>query len=171
MMLPFKRILCPTDFSDTSCDALHTAAELALYFRAELTVLHVVPLVPVITSTANELGMVTATVNQPEASGRTRREAEMLLAEVVRDHVPHSVTLHLMVVSGDPAPAILEVAAKLDADAVVIATQGRTGWRRFIFGSVAERVVRCAECPVLTIHGRQDTAPSVGAEADATIEA
>lgn len=170
-MLPFKNILCPTDFSDTSYDALHNAAELALYFQAELTILHVVPLAPVIVSAANESGVITASMSQPESYGRTGREAEMMLAEVVRDHVPHTVALHLKVVAGDPASVILEVARELNADAVVIATQGRTGWRRFIFGSVAERVVRCADCPVLTIHGRQDMSSAKESEADATIEA
>jgi universal stress protein A len=166
-MLPFKRILCPTDFSTTSYDALNAAAELALFFQAELTVMHVVPPAPVIASAMNGSDMTIAPANLPD---QTRREAEMTLAEVAHDRVPHEVDLHLMVVEGEPARAILEAAEQRAVDAVVIATQGRTGWRRFLFGSVAERVVRCAACSVLTIHGERARVSPGEPKADKAVE-
>lgn len=170
-MLPFKRILCPTDFSDTSFDALNAAAELALFFQSELTVLHVVPPAMVITATVDGSGMTTAPANLPDPGGRTRRDAEMTLAEVAHERVPHVVDLRLLVVEGDPAQGILDAAERRAVDAIVIATQGRTGWRRFLFGSVAERVVRCAGCPVLTIHGERPRVPLGDVKADETVEA
>ena len=93
-----------------------------------------------------------------------------LAAEVAHDRVPHEVDLHLMVVEGEPARAILEAAEQRAVDAVVIATQGRTGGRRFLFGSVAERVVRCAACSVLTIHGERARVSPGEPKADKAVE-
>jgi len=168
-MLPFKRILCPTDFTTTSYDALNAAAELALFFQAELTVMHVVPPTPVIASAVSGSDMTIAPASLPDHSGQTRRNAEMTLAEVAHDRVPHEIDLHLMVVEGEPARAILEAAERRVVDAIVIATQGRTGWRRFLFGSVAERVVRCAACTVLTIHGERARVPLGEPRADKVV--
>ncbi len=168
-MLPFERILCPTDFTDTSRDAVVAAAELASYFHARLVLLHVVPAVPVIASPMDGTGAGTVPANVGDAA--TRREAEVRLAEMSRELVPPIVDLRLVVESGDPAEAILGTAERFETDALVIATQGRTGWRRFLFGSVAERVVRCAEVPVITIHGASRERPGRDARSSEAVEA
>jgi nucleotide-binding universal stress UspA family protein len=75
------------------------------------------------------------------------------LEEVIKQRVrPPVKAVHPTVLRGDAAPQIASFAAKKKLDLIVIATHGRTGWRRLAFGSVAEKVVRLAPCPVLTIQ-------------------
>jgi universal stress protein A len=66
------------------------------------------------------------------------------------------VPITLTVAAGDPAYEILRLAQELEADLMVIATHGYGGWRRFLFGSVAEKVVRQAECPVFVVHAPRE---------------
>ncbi len=156
-MLPFKRILCPTDFSDPSYEALRVANELALYFSSELVVLHVVPPIP------------TANVAPPPAGTAPprgfnislyRQELEEIskrsLEEIVEQRIAKGLNVHPIVVQGEASDQIIDVVDKQKIDLIVIATHGRTGWRRFIFGSVAEKVIRIAPCPVLTIQPPHD---------------
>ena len=171
MMLPFKRILCPTDFSEPSYEAIRAAAELALYFQAELTLIHVIPVVPVMATPVEGAGVGAPPANAPEFTREMKRNAEKVLSEEAHERVPQEVKLHLIVTRGEPAQSVLDAAEEIGADTIVISTHGRTGWRRFIFGSVAEKVVRCATCPVLTIHERQDTGTDFESRANETVEA
>lgn len=147
-MLSFRKILCPTDFSDPSYRALATADELARRYQAELHVLHVVMPVPLV-----ELPPGSGTV----AFDVKKYEADMLavfgntLEEALSKYVKPDVEVHRYVEMGDPAHEIVVLAEKIKPDVIVIATHGRTGLKRFIFGSVAEAVVRRAPCAVLTI--------------------
>jgi len=149
-MLPLRNILCPTDFSHPSYQALASAAELALHFDAELVVVTVIPLPNGPLPTADAFGASGAAAPEDEAD--LRRRTEIRLAEAVHELVPDEIRVRLVVAAGDPAEEILATADRESADALVIATHGRTGWRRFLFGSVAERVVRHSLCPVLTIR-------------------
>lgn len=148
-LLPLKRILCPVDFSEPSYTALAAGRELSVYFSSELTLLHVLhPL-------SDPIGEVpTAAVEPHEAYEReeVEREALSALNEVADEHALIRDRLSLFVLHGEPADAIVRFAREQETDLIVIATHGRTGWRRSVFGSVAERVVRLARCPVLTIR-------------------
>jgi nucleotide-binding universal stress UspA family protein len=157
-MLPLKRILCPTDFSEPSYAALNAAIEFAQYFRAELNWLHVVAPVPIIATPAEAAGVGGPAVPSSDLGGEMLRGAQTMIAEAAHDRIPSAVDLHLLVRRGDPAHEILAAAADLEADAIIIATHGRTGWRRLLFGSVAETVFRGAACPVLTIRAPRDAA-------------
>ncbi len=156
-MLPLKRILCPTDFSEPSYTALNAAIEFAQYFRAELNWLHVVAPVPVIATPAEAAGVGGPAMPSSDLAGEMLRGAQTMLAEAAHDRIPREVDLHLLVRRGDPAHEILAAAADLEADAIFIATHGRSGWRRLLFGSVAETVFRGAVCPVLTIRAPRST--------------
>jgi nucleotide-binding universal stress UspA family protein len=148
-MLPLRNILCPTDFSEPSYEALRAANELALHFDAHLVVVNVIPTVPLLAAPVDSMGVnldVTAYVNN------MREQTEKTLAEVAHERISDQISVRLVVTYGDPAIEILGTADYESADAIVIATHGHTGWRRFFFGSVAERVVRNSLCPVLTIH-------------------
>lgn len=147
-MLSFQKILCPIDFSDPSYRALATADELARRYNAELHVLHVVPPVPL--------------VELPPGSGSAafdvkRYETELLdsyrktLDNALGEYVKPGITLTRHLELGDPAHEIVVLAEKIHVDVIVIATHGRTGLKRFLFGSVAEAVVRRSPCAVLTI--------------------
>ena len=143
-MLPLRKILCPTDFSEASYKALKAANELALHFSAALALVYVVPLVIDIPTSAD--------IYIPSDIQTAQALAEKALEEVVEKRVSEKVRIRTKVVIGDPGDEIVKTAAGVNADIIVIATHGLTGWRRFIFGSVAEKVVRFAPCPVLTIQ-------------------
>ena len=68
------------------------------------------------------------------------------------EKISEGIDFQTMVVLGDPAYKIVELASDENADIIIIATHGLTGWRKFIFGSVTEKVIRLANCPVLSIR-------------------
>jgi nucleotide-binding universal stress UspA family protein len=155
-MLPIKKILCPTDFSEPSYEGLDAATELALHFSAHLTLVHVISPVPIvpgapaptgfhIPSMLKELESAAHETLQNDAMGRI--PGELISGDLARGTI----------VQGDPSAEIVRIAAEERVGMIVIATHGTTGWRRFIFGSVAEKVVRLAECPVLTIPAPGET--------------
>jgi universal stress protein A len=148
-MLPFRKILCPTDFSDPALVALQRAEELARHFAAELLVLHVIPEVP--GPHAYSDPPVATSFDVALYEQELTVYAENLLKELVSHQVSPEVRTRDLVTSGLAAPEILRVATQEHVDLIVIASHGETGWRRLVFGSVAEKVVRHAPCPVLTI--------------------
>jgi universal stress protein A len=148
-MLPFKRILCPTDFSNPAAVALQSAEEIASHFSAELCVLHVIPPVPGPHAYADP--PVASSFDVPLYQQELAIYAENLLKELVSHEVSPEVRTRDMVTTGAAAAEIVRIAAKEHVDLIVIASHGETGWRRVAFGSVTEKVVRHAPCPVLTI--------------------
>ncbi len=149
-MLPVKRILVPTDFSEPAQEAFRAAVELAQHFSAQLLLVHVVPPVPVpyqpLVSSAPAFDITSYLQELVKASKET-------LQTYASEHVPQGVPATTSVAAGDPAFEILRLAKELESDLIVIATHGHGGWRHFLFGSVAEKVVRQAPCPVLVVHG------------------
>ena len=151
-MLPIKKIVCSTDFSEPSYEALKAADELALHFSAELVLVHVVSPVPVYptpvtpAASAPSAGFVASYQQELEVYAKTS------LDRVVQERVSEGITSRTKVCLGEAAKEIVGTAAEEHADLIVIATHGLTGWRRFMFGSVAEKVMRFAQCPVLTIR-------------------
>ena len=145
-MLPFRKILHPTDFSAPSQEALNAAKELAAHFSAELVIVHVVsavPLLPVMEGTSS----FDVETYQAELVACSRQALEDLLSRHFPQGGVRSDLLH-----GNPADQIVRIAEKEGIDLIVLATHGQTGWRHLVFGSVAARVVRLAPCPVLTIR-------------------
>lgn len=148
-MLPYKKILCPTDFSDPSFTALKAAEELARHFSAQLLVVHVSPPVP-LPYPFPDPG-VASSFDAPLYQQELVKFAENTLKEAVSQRVSPEVPVRTMVVIGDAPTEILRLAGEEHPDLIVIATHGLTGWRHLVFGSVAEKVVRHSPCPVLTI--------------------
>lgn len=144
-MLPVKKILCPSDFSDASQKALGAAVELALHFKAELIVVHVLPVLPPAPTDPNISFAV------PEYERALHVDAELRLRALADDIVAKGVTTHTVVGHGDAGTEIVRVAKSEGADLILIATHGATGWQHVVFGSVAEKVVRLAQRPVLTV--------------------
>ncbi|MFW6147461.1 MAG: universal stress protein [Thermodesulfobacteriota bacterium] len=155
-MLPIARIVCPTDFSEPSYVALKAADELALHFSAELILVHVVAPIPVYPTSAtpeassSSAGMVASYQQEMEVY------AKKSLDQIVQKRVPEGIASRTRVCLGEAANEIVSTATDEKADIIVIATHGLTGWRHFMFGSVAEKVVRSAQCPVLTIREPQE---------------
>ncbi len=147
--MTIKRILHATDFSPASRRAFDMARALARAFKAELIVLHAWErAVPI----AGEGYIPPALVQDLWKS--TREHAEKRLARLLAGVRRDGVRMRPSLVEGPPASAIVRAARAQRAGLIVIGTHGRTGVRRFLLGSVAERVVRTATCPVLTVSAR-----------------
>jgi nucleotide-binding universal stress UspA family protein len=150
-MLPIKKILCPIDFSEPSYEAMKVAEEMARQFSSELSVVHVVR-------------EVSDTVYGPEFSGfdvesyqkELEASATKKLKEIVKERVSKDLSVNQTIVRGKPVDQIIRFSDEKNIDLIVIATHGQTGWQHFVFGSVTEKVVRLALCPVLTIHAPKE---------------
>jgi nucleotide-binding universal stress UspA family protein len=153
-MLPFKRILCPTDFSEPAFTALKRAEELARHFAAELWVMHVIPSLPGPHMYADS--PLAANFDVGMFQQELAVKAEQMLKDLVSHH---KVGTRGVVTTGEAAPEILRIAQQEHVDLIVIASHGLTGWRRLVHGSVAEKVVRQAICPVLTIAAPPEAGP------------
>lgn len=145
----YKHILVPTDFSATSDAALEHARALASAFGSELSLVHVFedPLLS---------GAVTAEAFVPEAPevrDALMKEAQTRLTHRIRPDDRETLRATGEIITGSPATAIADHAARVGADLIVMGTHGRGGVSHLLLGSVAERVVRMAPCPVLTVRG------------------
>ena len=142
----FQRILAPTDFSPYSNEGLKLAADLAEQFRASLTAFHVV--------TAHELKEQKARPSPEGYLDNIIRETEqhtMAYCVKLLDPDNRDFRLDVAVARGDPLVEIIRAARNRQSDVIVMATHGRTALNHLLMGSVAEKVVRMAECPVLTV--------------------
>ena len=146
-MLPVKKILCPTDFSEPSYAALRVADEMAIHFHAELLLIHVVTPIPVIPVHDDPSGF-----NLPMYEKEMAVSAGRSLRQVAEARISEQVRQRSIVIQGDPAGRIVRIAEEERVDIIIIATHGLTGWRKFMFGSVTEKVIRMATCPVLSIR-------------------
>src|SRR5579862_7311800 len=149
MAFGFKKIFCPVDFDDNSIAALDAAAKMARESNGTLEVLHAVPLVI-------QPGGMPIYVDIYSVEEQT---AKTELLELAKLHL-QGVSYELRTTVAEPCAAILHAQKQLGADVIVMGTHGRRGIARFFLGSTAERVVREAPCPVLTIRGHS-TAPVV----------
>jgi len=150
-MLPLKKILCPTDFSDPSFEAMEVAAELAMHFSSELIVIHVVAPIPAIPTER----MIPAAFNIEEYQQAMEASSMKILEEHIEKKLPEGISVRGMVFLGDPAHHIVNTADHEKVDLIVIATRGQTGLKRLVVGSVAEKVVRLSTRPVLSIREPQ----------------
>lgn len=145
-MTRFRRILVPHDFSRHATRALEYAARLAKESDGRLIVLHAIP--PFQPVTAHIIGARTY-LPEGEMLRAARRRLEALVARAVRGSRPRA---DVRVVIADPLQAIDD--ASRGVDLIVMSTAGRTGLAHLLIGSVAEKVVRHARVPVLTIRPR-----------------
>jgi len=154
-----KRILVPTDLSQASMPALKLAAEFGKAFQAELVLLFVV--VPFYTSgDILSAGAVVASIVEMQ-----NRAAGAALAREVSRLGKLGVRARSIVVEGTAGATIVERARKGSADLIIIGTHGRSGFSHAFMGSVAERVVRTAGCPVLTVRsGAKQTTRKVASK-------
>jgi universal stress protein A len=151
IMMQIRQILAPTDFSECSKQAVACAYELAQAFGAKLVLLHVIEALP------SYIGFIPPG-GAAMLLGDLERQARLDLAEVLPEAEAAEVEVTRQLVVGSPSHEIVKVAAAEQVDLIVIATHGRTGFSHLVMGSVAERVVRTAPCPVITIRPTAATA-------------
>jgi len=147
-MIAIKKILVATDFGEASETALNYGRALALQFNAALHVLHVIPSTAI--AAAAEYGFSSLPVElQAEMEVSARRRSEELLTE--EDRRVLSATA-VVVTHSAPPGAIVDYASANYIDLIVVGTHGRGALGHLFLGSVAERVVRTAPCPVLAVR-------------------
>ena len=147
-MAQLKRILHPTDFSDAARQALDLAMELCARCDAELHLLHVLPdlaAIPLIPG-----GVVPPQLT--DAQQRCRQEAAEMLVKLVPAEWAAEHPVHRATRQGPAFLGIIEYARDEDIDLIVLGTHGRSRLMQVLMGSVAERIVRKAPCPVLTVR-------------------
>ena len=154
-MIEIRRILCPVDFSDYSRRALDHAVAMAGWYESTITVFNVCSVVPV-TAYAPGTPMLPMTVP-------TAGDLDALLASMTRfaeTEAGVSVSMQFEIGEGDAANEILERSVALPSDLIVMGTHGRHGFDRLVLGSVTEKVIRKARCPVLTVPPGSAEAPA-----------
>ncbi len=141
-----KLILCPIDFSEFSARAYDHALSLAEHYRAKLVAQHIVEL-----GQHPSLGFAATVENYEKYCQDLREYAQRQLQEFVKNHVHDKVQPELVVHQGSAPDLILSFAGAQEADLIVMGLHGRRGFDRLMLGSVTDRVMRRAQCPVLAV--------------------
>ena len=145
-MKPFEKILIAIDFSENSDFAFDYALTLAKQFKAELTVMHV------INEPVDLRGFYVPHISFEELEKEIEEGATKMMEKFCQAKLDGFTNYKTEIVSGIPYEEIIKKAEETSASLIVLGTHGRTGLDHLIFGSTAERVVRSASCPVLTIR-------------------
>ena len=145
-----QHILVPTDFSEYADYALEYSIELAKVLQARLTLLHVFQLAPL---TVGIVPHSVFTLTLHEMQTKAHRQIQATLARIKQTGIP----CESVIVQGFPFQTIIDTVKERAIDLIVMGTHGRTGLTHVLMGSVAERVVRMAPCPVLVTRGRSST--------------
>ncbi len=144
-MIEIKKILIPTDFSEYSQFALKYAMALAETFKAKLYVMHACE------HTISGAGTEAYHFSVPEFVAEVERNEKEALDGIVTELRSKGIDAEAIFVVGRAYFEIVDKAKALDMDLIALATHGRKGLSHFVFGSTAEKVVRLAPCPVLTV--------------------
>ena len=139
-----ETVLCATDFSETADRALRHATMLARRHQARLVLTHIIEPLP-----ADPYPMPAAL---PTGEMSLREMGSQRLRQLASEIAEPGLRVDARLETGPPGSQLLEVAEKERAELIVLGTRGLTGFRHLVFGSTAEHVVRCARCPVLTVH-------------------
>jgi universal stress protein A len=144
-VLRLQKILVPIDFSTASQNAFECALRLGEKFGGELTLLHVVA--------PTSLARCSEHTKTESCSGKCQAEKLRPLIAMAQDRIDEPIKW--IIRAGTPSFEIVEAAKEIDADLIVIATHGYTGWKHFCIGSTAEHVVRAAPCPVFVVREKE----------------
>lgn len=156
-MVEFKQILCPVDLSDSSVRPMAYAAAVAGWYGGQVTLLHVVPTFEPMEVRAGALYdpvRIVHPMTREQVIAELERAAE---AAGIAGAAPQ-----LLAEAGEPAATIVDQAVALRADLLVMGTHGRSGFDRLLLGSVTEKVLRKAPCPVLTVPPHTPPIPAAG---------
>lgn len=149
------RVLAATDLSDPSLPAVVAGAAEARLRAGRLTVIHVIPIQPSVSGSAPgapPMALTPETMAAIETSTRAAFESRLSLSLAPLETGDPSLRAERALVVGPPAPMIVEHARSIGAELIVVGTRGRTGLSRILLGSVAEEVVRTAECSVMVVR-------------------
>src|SRR5450759_5236005 len=144
--MEITKIMCATDFSEGSAHALPYAVDMAKRYGAKLYIVHV------IYDIAQTTGWYVPHVSMDEIYRDIETAAKAELDKCFIDEMRGFKDLEKVVLKGTPYAEITRFAAEQAIDIIVLATHGRKGFDRMLFGSTAEQVVRYAPCPVLSVR-------------------
>lgn len=144
-MIRFERILCPTDFSKFSFRAADYAVALAKHYDGKVHFVHVVP--EVLLHPDQYPYLVEPVRTEPEVRKRAHDRLDAFVALTRAEQIETRFSVE----EGSPVPTLLKVAEDDDTDLICLGTHGREGVERLVLGSVTEKLLRKAPCPVLTI--------------------
>ena len=142
-MFKIHTILCPVDFSDASRKAVRYAHEFAVNMNASMFLIHVID-IPVETLVSNM-----------QLEEELEKSAQANLNTLKNELLAEGLAVESSFEIGNPADVILEKAAKLDVNLIIMGSHGKKGLSRLILGSIAESVVRKADCPVLIVKSNE----------------
>jgi nucleotide-binding universal stress UspA family protein len=145
-MKPFEKILTAIDFSENSYYAFDYALTMARQFQAELTIMHV------INEPVDLRGFYVPHISFEQLEKEIEEGAEKMMEKFCQTRMSDFTNYKTSIVTGIPYEEIIRKAEETESSLIVLGTHGRTGLDHIIFGSTAERVVRSAICPVLTIR-------------------
>jgi len=145
-MKPFTKILTAIDFSENSECAFDYALTLATQFGAELTIVHV------INEPVDLRGFYVPHISFEQLEKEIEESAVKMMDAFCSSKLGTFTNYKTSILTGIPCDEITAAAARIDASLIVLGTHGRTGLDRILFGSTAERVVRSAGCPVMTVR-------------------
>ena len=143
-MISLKKILCPIDHSDCSKEALKYAVSFAMKDEAKLYLLHIID----IRSFNDSLVAMSQQIPDKE----TLEQLRMKLLDCIPEDIRDDMDVEATVIQGIPFAEIISTAKEKEIDMIVIGSHGRTGISHMMLGSVSEKVVRKAPCPVLTVR-------------------
>ena len=146
----FSKILHATDYSKASAPALDEAVALAKQNGAELLILHIIDPVPPYVA-GEDIGGADLYMKLEES---TKQEAEASMKKLMEKLRKLKVNAKSVLLRGTAHEQIVRTAKNRRANLIVIGTHGRTGLSKLLMGSVANKVVSTAHCPVLTVHGK-----------------
>jgi nucleotide-binding universal stress UspA family protein len=144
-MVVFKEVIVPTDFSEHSLRAVDYAIEIAEKFGSRLKLIYVIE--PFLQAA----DVSWTSVDFDELNKSHQKSAEQQLDQILKERIPKSVVAESMILFGKPFVEIVKVAREDNADLIVMATHGRGAVAHILMGSTADKVVRKAPCPVLTV--------------------
>ncbi|HED07678.1 MAG TPA: universal stress protein [Ignavibacteria bacterium] len=141
-----KKILVPIDFSDYSKDALNYAINFIKYFNAKLTLIYVIePVIYPPDFSATQISI-------PPTDYELTKTAKESLEHFIEREIPSNIDVDTVIKTGKPFVEIIETAEEENIDLIIISSHGHSGIEKILFGSTAEKVVRKAPCPVLTLR-------------------
>jgi nucleotide-binding universal stress UspA family protein len=145
-MPQISRIVVPVDFSEYSKKAFRYAIDFSKTFGAEMILVYVVE--PIIYPADFSFGQVALPSMERELQDRSKEQLHVL----IKKEVPEGIQVRSVIRTGKPFVEIIQLAKEENADLIIIATHGHSGIEHVLFGSTAEKVVRKAPCPVLSIR-------------------
>lgn len=147
-MIRIKRLLTPIDFSESSKQAVHYAVEFARSFKAEIHLLNIIEPVMYPAEMFGQVGMVDVESVMEKSANEEMQAWKASL-------IPEGVAMVAATQHGRPFAEIISYATEHEIDLIIIGTHGRSGIDHFLLGSTAEKVIRKAPCPVLTVRPKE----------------